>query len=304
MIKINRLLNELDKNNIKHSFTGDKEQEFEGFSSLKCYEENSLTWIGRRDAIPEECDFSRITVAVVQKGITVPISNQIISENSKETFFLLLKQVFSRRTERLLRVGTAIGEQVVLGADVQIGCNCVFDGDIIIGDRTIIEHNVVIMNSVSIGSDCIIHSGTIIGKDGFGFSYDENNVPQKVTHFGGVKIGNRVEIGANCTVDRGTIDNTIIEDDVKIDNLVLIAHNTHIGQDVLVIGCTDLAGSSSVGEKSYIGPQVCVKNQISVGKNSFVGMDVMVNKSIGDNVMLVNENKTKCLPCKNFRRFL
>lgn len=303
-MKVKQLIDVLDEENIKYSFVGDIDQEITGFSSLRNYKQDSLTWVGRKDAIPEGFDLSRIMVAVVQKGINAPIKNQIVADNSKEAFFLLLKQLFSKNSQSLSRVGTVIGENVKLGVDVQIGCNCVLDGDITIGDRTIIEHNVVIMNSVTIGSDCIIHSGTIIGSDGFGFSYDDKNVPHKVEHFGGVEIGDRVEVGTNCVINRGTIDNTILEDDVKVDSLVLIAHNVHVGKDVLIIGCTDLAGSSSIGEKSYIGAQVCVKNQMSVGMNTFIGMNVMVNKDIGDNMMLVKNSNTKLLPCKNYRRFL
>ena len=303
-MKISEIIRWAKDQEYQFEFIGDETAKIEGFSSLSHYRPGTITWIKKH--VPEDDELIHsIQCAVIQKGLKANLANTIISDNSKELFFAILAEFFGGKKHiGGKRAGTYIGDNVFLDEPVEIGCNCVLDGDIHIGKGTVIEHNVVIMNKVTIGENCIIHSGTVIGKDGFGYSFDKENLPVKVKHFGGVLIGNRVEIGANCTVDRGTIDNTVVGDDVKIDNLVLIAHNAEVGRGTIVVGCTDLAGSSHIGEKTYIGPQVCVKNQVSVGDNSFVGMDVMVTESFGDNMMLIKSSSDKPRRNRNYRRFL
>lgn len=301
-MNIRHILEFLDKKGYQYTYHGDDSLDFDGFSSLKHYKQGSLTWIGKRNAIPEGCAFSGIMIAVVQEGIAVPVENQIIAPNSKGAFFDVLKEFFFDKTERLQSTGTVMGKDVQIGKDTVIGCNCVLDGQIKIGDRTIIEHNIVIMNNVTIGDDCIIHSGTIIGKDGFGFSLDKNDIPQKVAHFGGVRIGDRVEIGANCSVDRGTIDDTVVEDDVKIDSFSVIAHNSRIGKGTIIVGAA-IGGSCTVGEKTYIAPRAVIKNQVSIGSNCFIGMNTVVHESIADNMMIPTQG-TQAKRIKNYRRFL
>lgn len=301
-MNIQSVLEFLDTTGHEHIYHGEDALEFEGFSSLKNYKQGSLTWIGKKKAIPEECNFSSILIAVVQKGIEIPVKNQIIASNSKEVFFDILKGLFSSETERLQNTGSVIGKDVQFGRDVVIGCNCVFDGRIKIGDRTVIEHNVVIMNDVTIGDDCVIHSGTVIGKDGFGFSFDKENIPQKVTHFGGVRIGDRVEIGANCLVDRGTIDNTVVEDDVKIESLSIIPHNSWVKKGAMILSA-GLGGSCIIGEKSYLASRAVIKNQVSIGSNCFIGMNVVINESLADNMMVAKPGD-KTIKIKDYRRFL
>jgi len=304
ILRLNDIVKWADDRGMKYSFVGNANDTIEGFSSLTKYKANSVTWI-KKQANVELHPNELIKCAVIQKGVFCQVHNVFIAENSKEFFFGLLEHFFSDSNKEMSQhEGTYIGDNVQLDDNVKIGCNCVLDGKITIGNGTIIEHNVTIMNNVSIGQNCIIHSGTVIGKDGFGFAFDKDNIPVKAQHFGGVRIGDRVEIGANCTVDRGTIDDTVIGNDVKIDNLVLIAHNVRIDDSVFIIGCTDIAGSSHVGEKSYIGPQTCIKNQISVGKNSFVGMNIMLNESVDDNTMVIRNGKGIQRKCKDYRRFL
>ena len=284
-------------------FVGNAETVIRGFSSLRKYKQETLAWINLKNPIDEKV-LPTIRCAVIQKGVDVHLDNYFVTNESKKLFFAILEYFFSNHRKGIAeRANSFIGEDVKIGKNVRIGCNCVLDGDITIGDNTIIEHNVTMINRVVIGSDCIIHSGTVIGKDGFGFSFDKDNVPQKVPHFGGVKIGNRVEIGCNCAIDRGTIDDTIIGDDTKIDNLVLVAHNVSVGRGCLIVGVSDIAGSSIIGDYSYTGPQVCVENKKIIGSNSFVGMGVMVHEDLKDNMCII-KNGTPPFPNKNYRRFL
>lgn len=302
-IVVKEIIEWAEKNNYEFQYFGNKDLVIEGFSSLKNYKDKSFSWINLKNPIDENT-LKRITCCVIQKGVTEHPENYFISEKSKEFFFAILKQFFSEKSNAITEwQNTFIGKDVKLGKNVKIGCNCVLDGEITIGDNTVIEHNVTMINKISIGADCIIHSGTVIGKDGFGFFFDKDNIPRKVPHFGGVQIGNRVEIGCNCSIDRGTIDDTFIGDDTKIDSLVLIAHNVNIGKGCLVVGVTDLAGSSTIGDLSYIAPQVCVENKRTVGNNSFVGLGVIVHDDVGDNSIIIRSD-SKPMPNKNYRRFL
>jgi UDP-3-O-[3-hydroxymyristoyl] glucosamine N-acyltransferase len=300
MVQIGLLLQWAKENGYVFSFEGNEHDEISGFSSLKEYRPGTMAWAKRA----REDDSVPIKLVIQLPGVELASENRILTESPKSLFFDLVKAFFiSDPSAMAEKAGSYIGSEVEMEENVRIGCNCVLDGKIRIGSGTVIESSVTIMHDVTIGHDCVIHSGTVIGKDGFGFVYDEDRIPQKVAHYGGVIIGDRVEIGANCTVDRGSIDPTVIGDDVKIDSLCLIAHNVKIGRGTLIIGCTSLGGSTSIGEKSYIGPHVFVKNQMSVGSNSLVGMGVIVNKPVGDDTILAS-NDLRPMKMKDYRRLL
>ena len=126
-----------------------------------------------------------------------------------------------------------IGENVQIANDVTILPGSVIMSNVRIDEGVFIYPNCTIYPETKIGSNCIIHAGTVIGSDGYGYNF-LNDFHQKVWHIGGVEIGENVEIGANCTIDRGTFDNTIIEEGTKLDNLVHIAHNCHLKKKVIV----------------------------------------------------------------------
>ncbi len=175
---------------------------------------------------------------------------------------------------KLIHPTAKIGENSVIapnayiGKDVVIGKNCyiapmasIMDG-CIIGDNCLINAGSVISFAV-IGNNSIIYSGAKIGQDGFGFAHD-SGVNHKIIQLGIVEIGNNVEIGANTCVDRGAIENTIIGDGTKIDNLCQIAHNVIIGKGTVIAGCTALAGSSRIGNFVQIGGGASISGHISV----------------------------------------
>lgn len=275
-----------------------------GFSSLENCKGDRITWVKKAANYEEAENKEEVVCAVVQKGVIIDVPHQIISENSKEVFFAILQHFWGRDNRAgQIGQGTFISPDAEIDPTVTIGYNCSIVGRIKIDAYTVIENNVTIMNDVAIGSSCIIHSGAVIGKDGFGYAFDSDNNPVKVPHFGGVKIGNRVEIGANTTIDRGTLDSTVISDDVKIDNLVHIAHNVEIGKGTLIVGCVSVGGSCRIGEKSYIAPNAIIRNQRTVGNNSFIGMGVVMNEPIGDNVVWAT-NGQKPKNNRDYRRFL
>lgn len=163
-----------------------------------------------------------------------------------------------------------IGQNVVIENGCQVGANCV------------IEHNVVLHEGVRLGENCRIRSCSSIGGDGFGFERLSDNVSIRFPHLGGVKVGNDVEIGACTAVARGTLSDTIIEDGVKVDNLVHVAHNCRIRKGAFVIACAELSGGVTVGESAWVAPNSCTHQKITIGRNSIVGLGAVVTKDVPD----------------------
>lgn len=162
-----------------------------------------------------------------------------------------------------------IGNGAVIGDDSIIGAGAVVGDGSILGRGVRLFPQVVLYEGTEIGNDVRIHSGTIIGSDGFGY-VTENDQHVKVPQVGKVVIGDRVEMGANCAIDRGTIGATVIGDDTKLDNLVHIAHNVKIGRGCLIAGEVGIAGSTVIGDYVTLAGQVGVISHISIGDRTVV----------------------------------
>lgn len=184
--------------------------------------------------------------------------------------------------------GVVIASGVIIGANARIGANCVIEADVSIAADVCLMANVVLYHAVRLGNKVTIHAGAIIGSDGFGYSPDPQTVDdyqggyswQKIAQLGSVSIGDRVEIGANTTIDRGALDDTIIEDDVIIDNQVQIAHNVIVGRGTAIAGCVGIAGSATIGKFCNIGGGSGIAGHLSIADNtSVLGMS-LINRSI------------------------
>ena len=169
--------------------------------------------------------------------------------------------------------------KATFGDNVQIGQNTVINPNCIIGNNVLIHDNVSIYSCTNIGDNSIIHSGTVIGSDGFGYAPIDNGW-HKIEHLGGVSIGKNVEIGANTAIDRGALGNTVIQDGVKIDNKVHIAHNTIIGENTAIAGMSGTAGSVKIGKNCQIAGQVGIIGHIEIADNVTVMAKTLVTKSI------------------------
>jgi UDP-3-O-[3-hydroxymyristoyl] glucosamine N-acyltransferase len=173
-----------------------------------------------------------------------------------------------------------IGKNVAIGEKSSIGANCVIEDDVIIGVNSHIESNVIIQKGTQIGKNCVISPGAIIGSEGFGNAKDTNNKWYAISHLGNVKIGNDVSIGANTTIDRGSIDNTEIHNGVKIDNLVHIAHNVIIGEDTAIAAMTGIAGTTTIGKRCMIGGMVGIVGHLTITDDVIVNATSTVNRNI------------------------
>lgn len=170
---------------------------------------------------------------------------------------------------------------VIIKDNVTIGPGCVIEHDVILRKGVTIRPNVTLCFGVDIGERTIIHPGVVIGADGFGIAND-NGHWIKVPQVGSVKIGSDVEIGANTTIDRGAIEDTVIADGVKLDNQIQIGHNVTIGKHSVIAGCTGIAGSTSIGEYCAIGGGTGMAGHINIANGvQLTGMS-MVTKSINE----------------------
>ena len=271
----------LRDNNYSFDYIGNEFHEVTGFASLDSCKPGKITWVKKAELYNEKSDKTNVSVAVVQQGLHLTISNQIIAKNSKEVFFGILHHFWGKdRACGYIGEGSFISPEAIIDPTAYIGFNCSIDGTVQIGAGTIIENNVSIMNKVLIGKNVLIHSNATIGSDGFGFAFGDDGKPIKVEHFGGVIVGDRVEIGANTCIDRGTLDNTVIEDDVKIDNLVHIAHNVVLASGATVVAGAIVCGSAKLGSNCYVAPGGIIRNQLDIGDNAFVGLGAVVTRNV------------------------
>ena len=179
-----------------------------------------------------------------------------------------------------------VGDYVKIGAHTTIGecsiihSNVTIGEDVVIGRKAIIYPGVVIYPKTVIGDNVILHAGCVIGSDGFGNAPQPDGSWQKIEHLGGVIIGNDVEIGSNSTVDRAEMENTIIGNGVRIDNLCQIAHNVVIGDNTVMAAQTGIAGSTEIGKNCILAGQVGVVGHIKVADGTIVGAQAGVTHSI------------------------
>ena len=181
--------------------------------------------------------------------------------------------------------GVAIGPYVVLedgvriGADTSVAAHCVVGAGAVVGDACRLHPHVVLYPGVTVGSRVTIHAGARIGSDGFGF-VEIDGVQEKIPHSGGCDVGDDVEIGANSTIDRGSIGRTRIGNGVKLDNLVHVAHNVSIGDGSLLAAQVGIAGSTSIGRRVWMGGQSGAINQVAIGDDVRVVVQTGITRDV------------------------
>jgi len=182
-------------------------------------------------------------------------------------------------TSASIAAGVVIESGVSLADSVRIGPGCVLQKNVKIGANSVLTANVTVVHDCEIGERNIIHPGVVIGADGFGQALENGNWI-KVPQLGRVVIGDDVEIGANTTIDRGAIEDTVIEDNVKLDNQIQIAHNVKIGAHTAIAGCTAIAGSTNIGKHCRIAGMVGIVGHLEIADNVTVTAKSLVSGSI------------------------
>ena len=166
-----------------------------------------------------------------------------------------------------------------IAPDAVIGPLCVIEAGAQVGAGTVLHSRVTVGHGCRIGQRCIVHAGVVIGADGFGFAPHQGRW-EKIEQLGAVRIGNDVELGANTCVDRGALDDTVIEDGVKLDNLVQIAHNVHIGEHSAMAGCVGVAGSARIGKHCTVGGAGMILGHLTLADHVHVSSGTLISRSI------------------------
>ncbi len=246
-----------------------------------------------------QVDTTRASAIIVAPNVAVPEHLAALRVNNPYAGFARVSQLLdttpnpaqgidtSVRMGANVRLGnnvhiganTVIADNVVLGDNVMIGVGCYLGEGVQIGSNTKLWQHVVVYHQCVIGEHCLVHSGTVIGADGFGWA-NESGKWIKIPQLGRVIIGDRVDIGASTTIDRGALDDTVISHGVIIDNQCQIAHNVFIDEDTAIAGCTVLAGSCRIGKRCLIGGASAINGHISICDDVQISGFSMVIKEI------------------------
>jgi UDP-3-O-[3-hydroxymyristoyl] glucosamine N-acyltransferase len=196
-------------------------------------------------------------------------------------YFARVSQLFNPRTLQPAGVhpSATVAASAKLGARVSVGAGCVVGDGVSIGEDSCLYPRVVIYPGCTIGARAIIHSGAVIGGDGFGFAEDGGRWV-KIPQIGGVRIGDDVEIGANTTIDRGALNDTVIEDGVKLDNQIQVGHNVRIGANTAIAGCTGIAGSTEIGKGCVIGASAGILGHLKIADGVRISACTTISRSV------------------------
>ena len=273
------------------SYQSDKE--ITGLNTLTDSNENELTFLENKKYL-SDLKNTKAAAVLVTKENSNEVPQNTIAIICDEPYLMLAKisklfapNVVEMDGERpLIGGGTKVMPNVYIGKGSVIGSDCTimagaFIGDnVTVGNNTIIYPNVTVYRDCKIGSDCIIHAGTVIGSDGFGFANTKDGKYIKIYQNGNVEIGNDVEIGANCTIDRAVFKTTKIDNGVRIDNLVHIGHNCKIGTGSILVSQVGLSGSTILNPYVIMGGQSATAGHLEIAPFTTIAARGGVTKSI------------------------
>lgn len=191
----------------------------------------------------------------------------------------LWKQTLAVPSGPLIHPSAVIDPLARVHPSARIGPLCVVEAGAVVGARTVLKSRVTLGERCVVGERCIIHAGVVIGADGFGFAPNAG-AWEKIEQLGAVRIGNDVEIGANTCIDRGALQDTVIEDGVKLDNLIQIGHNVHIGQHTAMAGCAGVAGTATIGAHCTVGGGAIVLGHLTLADGVHISAASVATRSI------------------------
>jgi UDP-3-O-[3-hydroxymyristoyl] glucosamine N-acyltransferase len=227
----------------------------------------------------------------------------ILSQRPRLSFIRAMNLILEGRNEKpeksfihptaVIEKDVKIGDCAYVSAHVYLGPNTK------LGDNVVIHPNVTVYGDTSIGNNVIIHSGSVIGKPGFGFERDENNHWITFPQIGKVVIEDNVEIGGNTVIDRGALEDTIVGNGTKIDNLVHIAHSVRIGKNCMIVACAQTGGSDVFGDNTWIGPNSSLIQNIRIGNNCLSGVGSVIVRNLPDNTTVAGN---PAVPMDEFKK--
>jgi UDP-3-O-[3-hydroxymyristoyl] glucosamine N-acyltransferase len=208
--------------------------------------------------------------------------NYIVVKNPRSAFRKILENFFAEKISAGISKSSIIAKDVSIGSNIAVGeysvieKNCVIGNNVVVGSGTVIKSGTHIGNHVKIGSNCTI------GGAGFGYEKDDENNWQHIPHIGNVIIKDYVSIHDNVVINKGVLNNTILDKHSKIDSMAMIAHGVKIGKNTVVCGQTSIAGSAVIGDNCWIAPNASILNKITIGNNVFVGIGAVVVNNVSD----------------------
>ncbi|AZI23362.1 UDP-3-O-(3-hydroxymyristoyl)glucosamine N-acyltransferase [Chryseobacterium taklimakanense] len=304
---------------INGKIIGDENALITGVSPIEKGEEGHMSFVAQ-DKFADYISTSKCSVLIVSEKLLTKDSYNptIIAVEDAYLSFQVLMNLYAEMQGRKSGIESntqihetaALGEEIYVGAftyiseKVKIGAGSQIYPQVFIGKNVKIGKNCKIFSGVRIydycviGDNCIVHSNTVVGSDGFGFQPSQDGY-SKIPQLGNVVIEDDVEIGANCTIDRGTIGSTVIGKGTKIDNLIQIAHNVMIGQHNVIAAQAGIAGSATIGDWNQIGGQVGIVGHIKIGNQVKIQAQSGVNSSVNDGEILYG---SPAISAGDFRR--
>jgi UDP-3-O-[3-hydroxymyristoyl] glucosamine N-acyltransferase len=191
----------------------------------------------------------------------------------------LWRRVHARPAGPAIHPSAVVADDAVVEQGARIGPQCVVERGARIGAGTVLKARVYVGEDCVVGARCILHAGVVIGADGFGFAPDQG-AWEKIEQLGAVRIGDDVEIGANTCIDRGALADTVIEDGVKMDNLIQVGHNCRIGAHTAIAGCVGIAGSATIGRHCMLGGAAMILGHLTIADRVVISSGTFVSRSI------------------------
>ncbi len=235
------------------------------------------------------------SVIVAPSTAVVPSScTHIHSDHPRRDYAALVRQFFAPAREVGISSSAVVHPETQIGRNVFVGHNVVIESGVTIGDDSFIGHNATILSNTKIGSRVSIGHNSVIGSVGFGLEVDASGDWVRIPHLGCVVIDDDVEIGASTVVARGTIKDTHLFENCKIDDNVFIAHNVQVGRNSVVIANAEVSGSVNIGEDCWIGPASTIIEQVKIGNGAMVGLGSVVIRNVDPGKLVVG-NPAKVL---------
>jgi len=281
---------------------GDPQQLIARIAPLETAAGDAITFIAQAK-LRTQLEASKAAAVVLAPALlaAAPDACNVVVTDDPYLYFARLTQWWARRMRPLPPAGihasavispaasvaasAVVGPQVVveagavIGERVQLGAHCVVGAGSSIGADSLLHPRVTIAAGCSVGERCVFQSGAVIGADGFGIAPTQGRW-ERIEQLGGVRIGNDVDIGANTCVDRGALEDTVLEDGVKLDNQIQIGHNCHIGAHTVMAACVGIAGSTRVGRNVMIGGAAMIQGHIEIADGVTVSASTMVMHSL------------------------
>ncbi|MDO6682813.1 UDP-3-O-(3-hydroxymyristoyl)glucosamine N-acyltransferase [Oceanobacter sp. 5_MG-2023] len=297
---------------------GDGSARVDGVAPLSSAGSSDVTFIAD-PAYRKQLDSTAAAAVIVGTNLADDVASAALVVEDAYLAFAKTTQLFDRRPRQpegvhpraivedgvVLGAGVRIGPGAVIGRNThigdgtEVGAGCVIGSDCRIGRDCLLFANVTLYYRVSIGDRVRVQSGAVIGSDGFGFAPNKGKW-ERIAQLGNVRIGNNVEIGANTCIDRGALEDTVIEDDVILDNLIQIAHNVHVGQGAAMAGCVGIAGSTHIGKGCTLAGGVGIAGHLTLADGVHaLGMTLITNSIDEPGVYA---SGTSHMPAKQWRR--